>query len=64
MIEYMASSAAVGRRPRICRIRSYSSSLRPSSVRLQFVRRVQRPLNRVGPAVELVDEHIGRGEAG
>ena len=31
MIEYIASSDAVGRRPRISRIRSYSSSLRPSS---------------------------------
>jgi len=29
--EYMASSASVGRRPRICRIRRYSSSFRPSS---------------------------------
>ncbi len=29
--EYMASSASVGRRPRISRIRAYSSSLRPSS---------------------------------
>jgi hypothetical protein len=31
MIEYMASSDWVGRRPRISRIRWYSSSLRPSS---------------------------------
>ncbi|COW11249.1 Uncharacterised protein [Mycobacterium tuberculosis] len=29
--EYMASSVSVGRRPRIWRIRRYSSSLRPSS---------------------------------
>src|SRR6476469_2868826 len=31
MTEYMASSASVGLRPRISRIRAYSSSLRPSS---------------------------------
>lgn len=31
MTEYMASSAPVGRRPRISRMRAYSSSLRPSS---------------------------------
>ena len=30
MIEYMASSDWVGRRPRICRILAYSSSRRPS----------------------------------
>ena len=29
--EYMASSDEVGRRPRMCRIRAYSSSSRPSS---------------------------------
>ena len=32
MTEYMASSAEVGRRPRISRMLSYSSSLRPSSL--------------------------------
>ena len=32
MTEYMASSADVGRRPRISRMLSYSSSLRPSSL--------------------------------
>ena len=31
MTEYMASSAMVGRRPRISRMRSYSSAFSPSS---------------------------------
>ena len=31
MTEYMASSAVVGRRPRMSRIRRYSSDFRPSS---------------------------------
>src|SRR5919206_296906 len=32
MTEYMASSAVVGRRPRMSRIRAYSSDFRPSSL--------------------------------
>ena len=48
MTEYIASSDSVGRRPRICRIRAYSSGCRPSSaVRLELAGGGKRADHRV-----------------